>query len=234
MAGGDQYSPIRAQRFLNGLYPNEQHTAGGDCINPKCDYTFTPEDEQMIHGDEGWFTCPKCGKTYNYYTDSSSPGGVTRAGLTMTQLGNIGETIVANLQTIPSLGPITWTSSEYKFPIDMIAGQYGCEIKTNHSESQARFKISGSAENAQKKLQYCKDNNLVPALVGVRLNFYTDKADVFTRPGSFTDTWIGAPTLLHVATVDFTSLNPYKHPEDVPPPQDLPADDSTPAGEFPF
>jgi hypothetical protein len=47
--------------------------------------------------------------------------------------------------------------------------------------------------------------------VGVRLNFYTDAADVFFRPG-LTDTWIGNSQMRHVATLDFSKLNPFLAP----------------------
>jgi hypothetical protein len=68
----------------------------------------------------------------------------------------------------------------------------------------------------------------------VRLNFYTDKADIFFREG-LTDTWIGNAQLMHVATVDFTNLNPFKNPSDVPPASELPDDDSTPpVDDIPF
>lgn len=229
-----QYSLLQAQHFMKGLYPDEQHGAGGDCDNPKCDYVFTPQDIAQMEKDGGWFTCPQCDHTYNYLDTEQRR---TRIGLTPTQMGDIGEKVVSGMKTIPTLGPITWTSPDYNFPIDMIAGDFGCEIKTNHSESQPRFKLGGgnnpggTKATLAGKLKYCQSEGLRPALIGVRLNFYTDKADVFVRPDSFTDTWIGNPTLQHVATVDFTSLNPFKHPEDVPSPSELPQDSDS---DIPF
>src|SRR6185437_11434433 len=103
---------------------------------------------------------------------------------TSMAMGDIGEKIVENMGTIPELGNISWIAHSYNFPIDMIAGDFGVEIKTNHSESQARFKLGGgnnpegSAYTLKAKLQYVQSENLRPALVGVRLNFYTDKADI--------------------------------------------------------
>lgn len=222
----------RAQEYLQSIYPQEVHGLAGHCVNPKCDYNFTPADQQEIEQDGGWFTCPKCGTIQNVYSAEK----LNRVGLTPDQMGQIGEDIISRLHTIPLLGEITWESNQKNFPIDAIAGDYGVEIKTNHSESQPRFKLGGSMpgggrQGTQKgKLQYCEMEGLRPALVGVRLNFYSDKADIFVRPDSFTDTWIGAPQLHHVATVDFTDLNPFKHPEDVP--QNLPDDDDD--EEFPF
>jgi len=237
-----QRGQLNAQRFLNGLYPNEVHGLEGDCINPKCDYQFTQADRNEIAWSDGWFTCPKCDWTYNYYQDFiPGQGGYTKSGLTMTQMGDIGETLIERMGNVPPLGAVTWVSSDYNFPIDAIIGDHGGEIKTNHSSAQPRFKISGKVEingqtmpGRQGKYLYCEQNHLLPALVGVRLNFYTDKADVFVQPNGFKDTWIGSGSLVHAGTVDFTDLNPYKRPEDVPPANDLPQDDSTPAVEFPF
>lgn len=233
------YSLLNAQVFLNGLYPDEQHGVGGDCINPKCDYKFTEQDIQSMAQNRGWFTCPKCGQTYNL-NDDNFTSGTNKAYMTPTEMGNIGESIVEKMGTIPGLGQITWISNQHNFPIDLIAGEYGVEVKTNHSEAQPRFKMGGGAyganptrkQPAQEKAIYCYENGLTPALVGVRLNFYTDKADVFVRPGAFTDTWIGSGSLQHAATVDFTSLNPYKNPHDVPPPSELPEDDTD--ADIPF
>lgn len=230
----NSYTQLRAQHFFNGLHPNEVHGLPGDCINPKCDYIFNQEDISEMERDSGWFTCPQCDWTYNYLNEDRQR---TRVGLTPKAMGDIGQEVVGRMKVIPLLGEITWTSNSYHFPIDAIAGEFGIEIKTNHSESQPRFKLGGgnnpggTAATLKGKLQYCQSEGLRPALVGVRLNFYTDKADIFVRPDSFTDTWIGSSTINHVATVDFTDLNPFKHPEDVPAPQDLPEDSDS---DIPF
>lgn len=224
------YNFTRAQEYFAQLYPNEVHGLPGDCINPKCDYVFTPQDVDEITQNGGWFTCPKCGLTYNYLDEGVQPKN--RIGLSPKKMGDIGEEVVKRMGSIPLLGEITWVSPDYNFPIDMIAGEFGVEVKTNHSESQPRFKLGGGNNpggakvTLKGKLQYCQMEGLRPALVGVRLNFYTDKADVFVRPDSFTDTWIANPAMKHVMTLDFTDLNPYKHPEDVP--HDLPEDDNIP------
>lgn len=221
------YSQLRADRFFNQLHPDETHGAGGDCINPKCDYIFTDQDMNEMEQHGGWFTCPQCDWTYNYFAEERR----NKVGLLPTEMGDIGEEVVQRMKYIPLLGEITWASPEKNFPIDLIAGDFGVEVKTNHSEAQPRFKLGGgnnpggTSVTRSGKLKYCETEGLRPALVGVRLNFYTDKADIFVRPDSFSDTWIGAAALQHVATVDFTDLNPFKHPEDVPPPSELPDDD---------
>lgn len=230
-----QYNILQAQRFMNGLYPQEEHNAGGDCMNPRCDYKFTSQDWQDIEMNSGWFTCPKCGYTYNYldpdYNSFGKPGGRTRAGITMAEMGNIGEQLVAQMRSIPTMGKVIKMFEEYKNPIDAIIGPFGVEIKTIHSEAQPRFKIGGASVGGvspkESKIRYCQENGLTPGMVGVRLNFYTSKADVFARSG-MADTWIGSANLPHVGTVDFSNLNPFPDPSEVPPPAQLPNDDDIP------
>jgi hypothetical protein len=234
-------SDLTAQRFLRGLYPNEVHSLPGDCINPKCDYVFTDADKAEISLNDGWFTCPKCRYSYDYYYDIiPGRGGYTLAGLTMKSMGDIGEKLIEEMHNVPQLGTVTWISEDINDPLDAIIGPFGVEIKTNHSQAQPRFKITGTTWDStakQKipmrrvKLQECANKGLRPAIVGVRLNFYNDQADIFVRPDSMSDSWIGVPGLSHVATVDFEHLNPFKDPHKVPPPDKLPEDDDTPAHE---
>jgi hypothetical protein len=136
--------------YLQNLYPNEVHGLEGHCINPKCDYVFTSQDEAEMKTNSGWFTCPKCGQTYNYLDPAynGTPGGFTRSGLTATEMGQIGEKIVQNLHSIPGVGEISQPSTAYQFPVDFIIGPYAVEVKTNHSESQPRFKLGGSDETS--------------------------------------------------------------------------------------
>lgn len=193
--------------------PNEQHEANpnGHCMNPKCRATFGEEDVDS----NGIATCPECFMEQDTHQDTNSPGGTTRAGLTLKQMGDIGEKVVARMGELPGVGVISWVSPDYNHPIDAIVasqrGNFGCEIKTNHSQAQERFKVGGKIER-QEKIKYCLTNGLKPALIGVRLNFYTDKAYIFFREG-LTDTWIGNAKMMHVATLDFSDLNPFKSPD---------------------
>lgn len=225
--------------------PNEQHTIdpGAHCENPKCGYYFTPADEAQIHQSGGEFTCPQCGwaqvvggsqaPTYVHqnpdawhqlqesgnldvsHSRPANPGGRTNSGLTLKQMGDIGEAIVLRMGEIPGVGTLQQASGTYNFPIDVIVesqkGKFGCEIKTNHSQAQERFKIGGKAERAEK-IKYCLANGLKPALIGVRLNFFTDRADIFFREG-LTDTWVGNQRMIHAGTLDFSDLNPFKSPD---------------------
>lgn len=228
--------PQYVQPYLQTLNPNEIHNVGGHCLNPKCDYEFTSEDEKEINSMNGWFTCPKCDSTYNVYTSGAkdSPGGYTLAGLSMTEMGDIGESIINRMVNIPGVGTVIWWGQGAMGALDFVIGDYGVELKTNHSEAQPRFKLGGGYEVARKKAEAI-NAGYIPAMLGIRLNFYTDKADIFFRP-EMIDTWIGNPQLKHIAKVDFTEFNPYKNPEDVPSARKLPDDDSTPApdADIPF
>lgn len=235
----------RAINYLNEIYPNEIHNVGGDCPNPKCDYQLTPQDYQNIQMDHGWFVCPKCGMSFNMYYDTGAtgqPGGYTRAvGLSMTQMGQIGEQVVAQMGEVPTMGKIIQYYGEtlYFNPIDFQIGPYGVEVKTIHSEAATqRFKITGGGTRSRQDaingmVDFCIAHDLKPGLVGVRLNFYTDVADIFARQG-IADTWIGSRNMPHVASVNFKSLNPYKDPSEVPPPGEMPDDDQSTDADIPF
>jgi hypothetical protein len=221
-------APKYVQPFLDLLNPNEIHNIGGDCINPKCNYMITEADKKEMYDMDGMWTCPKCDRSYNYFYDNDpdGPGGYTRAALTMKTMGQIGETVIADMGYVPQVGEITWQSPDYNSPLDFIIGQYGVEVKTNHSEATPRFKLGGAQER-QQKIEMAQQMNLIPAIIGVRLNFYADVADIFFRP-QMTDTWIGNPELQHVAKTNFAYLNPYKEPYEVPDSTQLPQDDATP------
>jgi hypothetical protein len=227
---GHRHNLLQAERWLKQMYPAEEHNIGGDCINPNCDYEFTDEDTSLMARASGWFTCPQCGKTYNYL-DPEIQQQTNRVGLTNSEMGAIGESVVGRLGTIPELGPITWISYELHSPIDLIAGEFGVEVKTIHSEAQPRFKLGGGGHSEgykftkKDKLEFVEKEGLRPAIVGVRLNFHKSIASLFVRRDSFTDTWIGAKALIPVGDVRFDDLNPFKNDWEVPPPSQLPEDD---------
>ncbi len=242
LSAATTYNYVAAQRWLNERYPFEEHNVGGDCINAKCDYEFTEQDITDITAASGWFSCPQCGKSYNYLDDSTggqNPGGYTRSGLSLNEMGMLGEKIIERLGMVPGVGDVKETFYHLvNYPIDAIIGDYGVEIKSIHSEAQQRFKIGGDKladpdqpgvklPPRQMKIAWCERNGLQPGLLGLRLNFYHDKADLFWRP-QMTDTWIGNALLEHVAAVDFADLNPFNKPEDVPPPSEMPDDDGIP------
>lgn len=227
MPGDSQ--PAYIQPYLETLTgPDEQHEAphSGNCMNPKCHHSFTPQEAHDAEFNRGWIKCPVCGFEQNIVPDMDpntkvwtaeglNPGGITRSGLTLDQMGALGEQIVLRLGELPGIGTIEPASDQKKFPIDAIIttqkGKLGVEIKTNHSQARQRFKVGGAKER-QEKIIYCATHGMKPALVGVRLNFYTNQAYVFFREG-LTDTWIGNQKMTHVGTYDFEDINPFRSPD---------------------
>ena len=214
--------PLYVRPYLETLNPGEVHGEQGDCANPLCPYQFTPADRKEMVQTGGWFTCPHCDMTWNY---STKPGSTIKVGITPTQLGDIGEDLIDEMHNVPDVGAVIWRHPEAQDPLDFIIGGYGVEVKTNHSEAQPRFKLGGQYERAQK-IQKAMELGLTPALIGVRLNFYTNIADIFFRP-QMSDTWIGQPGLDHIGQVNFSHLNPFKKPQDVPSVNNLPDDDES-------
>lgn len=214
------------------LWPDEPHGKGGDCPNPYCDYELTPQDweESFYHG--GQFQCPQCGYTWN--VGAADPDFMvrdrTRAGMSLMQMGQIGEDVIKQWAEeegqIPGVGQIIWESPDYHDPIDLVAGQYAIEAKTLHSEAFPRFKIAADpgsgarrADVIRKKMERMQELSkhfgtpLYPAMIGVRLNFYTNRADFFFST-EYKDRLMTAMT--HIGYTDFTNLNPFKNLEDIP------------------
>ena len=241
-----QRSVQNSQNFLNWMRPEELHnaidTGQVKCPNPKCPYVLNDQDYQYIQQDHGWFVCPNCHMSFLMEEDPrEGPGGYTRAqGISMTQMGQIGEQIVLQLGQIPTMGKVIkyYGNDVYNNPLDFQIGPYGVEVKTIHSEATPRFKLTGGGPNRNRSEaiaamnQFCQEYNLKPGMVGVRLNFYTDEADIFAREG-FADTFVGSANMPHVGTVNFKSLNPYRDPSQVPPPSEMPNDED-PDQDIPF
>lgn len=212
--------PSYVRPYLENLHPAEVHGQQGDCKNPFCPYQFVTADKKEMLANGGYFTCPVCDMTFNY---SGKPEAAVKAGITPTQMGDIGEDVIDGMINIPRVGPVMWRHPQPQDPLDFVIGEFGVEVKTNHSEAQPRFKLGGGYERAQK-ITKAMELGLTPALIGVRLNFYRSLADIFFRP-QMSDSWIGQPGLEHIGQVNFSHLNPFKKPYDVPSVDRLPDDD---------
>ncbi len=226
--------PNTLQNYLEPLTgPGEQHEVEhtisdlGHCVNPKCKAEFDPQALQDAEWDNWWYVCPKCGFRQNLYGGDEqtqtqiwhtgpdgnpvmNPGGLTSFSLTPKEMGDIGEGIVGRLGELPGIGSIQVASNSINFPIDFVIGRYGVEVKTTHSQATPIFKVGDRAEK-NEKIEHCLKAGLKPALVGVRLNFFTDLAYVFFREG-LVDTAISNPQMKHVGTYNFADLNPFKSP----------------------
>lgn len=239
------------QDLQNTLWPGESHGLGGDCPNPYCDYELTRQDYDDAEMSGGNFTCPKCGWHWNVapmmYEEERQR---TRTGMSLLDMGQIGEEAIKQWARqegeIPGVGQILWESPDYHDPIDLVAGDYAIEAKTLHSESFPRFKIAADPGSGARRADVIKKKHdrmeqlaqhlgkpLYPAMIGVRLNFYSNQADFFFAP-EYKDRMMTSMT--HLGSMDFSNLNPFKHPEDIAQ-QSLPAQGETssdPDADIPF
>jgi len=148
--------------------------------------------------------------------------------------GGVGtEEIVKRARMLPC-GPIVQDLNAImmKPPVDFQAGSegryWGIEVKANHALAAPRFKVSGSPAKRQRMIQFCQERGWRQGFCGVRLNFYTSKADVFFREG-FTDTWLGTDMMQYVGEFDFADLNPFRGFDgQVNVPDNLPDESSAP------
>lgn len=235
------------EEFKNTMWPNESHGINADCPNPYCDYMITPQDVEHAEHTGGAFECPKCRWQYDLspylWGDNRER---TRSGMSLQSMGQLGEDVVKKFVDenggIPGLGELLWESPDYHDPIDIVAGDYALEVKSLHSESFPRYKIAADpgsgarrADVIQKKHQRLAELSqhlekpLYPGLLGVRLNFYTNRADLFFAP-EYKDRMMTA--MQPVGYTDFSNLNPFPNPEDVTSMQ-LPPQGET-SEEFPF
>lgn len=225
----------------NTLWPGESHGISSDCPNPYCNYNLTPQDIEDAEWHGGEFQCPNCGWDSNIdHMITGDQRQRTRAGMSLMQMGQIGEDAIKQWAEqegeIPGVGKIIWESPDYQDPIDLVAGQFAIEAKTLHSESYPRFKIAADPGSGTRRPDVIAKKHdrmaqlsqhlgvpLYPAMIGVRLNFYTNRADFFFAP-EYKDRLMTAMT--HLGSWDFSSLNPFKNPEDVAQ-QSLPAQGET-------
>lgn len=218
--------PKYVQHWVEQTHPDEFQGHPSDCINPKCQHHWTDEDEHQLL-QYGQIKCPRChtlqtidgnlgGFDDNQKGYGDNPGGGTKSGLSLSDMGRMGQEIVKRAQ-LPGF-TFKHEFTEPNWPIDQVwtdqhGNDWGMEVKAAHHQAQQRFKLGDAAER-NKKIAYTGENGLRQGLLGVRMNFATNKADIFHRP-QFTDTWVGAPTMHHMGTVDFSDLNPFKDPSEI-------------------
>jgi len=227
---------------------DETHGLYGDCANPYCDYNMDEDDWRDVQMGEGRWQCPNC--RWDQLVPDGDPYGMlglkpTRSGLDTASMGSLGEEVAqaaARDGALSPLGPLRWVSPDYNDPIDMVMGNNALEVKTLHSESFPRFKIAPSSVNRPgknragtiaAKVQRARElgealgHPLVEGLLGVRLNFYTGRADFFYAP-EYRDRMMTA--MEHLADYDFSKQNPFR--DHVP--GELPQQGETPDPEEVF
>jgi len=234
--------PNHTMDWLKSVKPDEEFGHQSDCISPKCNHDWNDEERHQL-SQYGEIVCPQCGTQqtihgqvgpYDDFQNPQDPGkGGTRSGIDRKMMGDIGEKLVERANNLPC-GRITHNfqaAGAYNNPVDFTTvdqhgNQWGVEVKAIDSRATPRFKLGGAAE-VGAKVKYCFDHQLRQGLVGVRLNFFTDEADLFWRP-QFTDPYLGDTTMQHIGTLNFADLNPFRDPatgdHNVPQetPQDIP------------
>lgn len=114
------------------------------CHNSACDFWISPEAQNSVAEAGGYYTCPRCKKSYNllYELPWQRPGiedyydpsiRTNSSGLTVVEVGQIGETIIQELGELPGYGPIIWWHSSDTLnhsPIDGATKDWAIEVKT--------------------------------------------------------------------------------------------------------
>lgn len=174
------------------------------CYNARCDFMISPEIEEYVPpGQQFFFTCPRCGHTYDLNSKVGVPGGMGTSGLDPTTAGDVAEQVVQSLGEIPGYGPILWWHkgrSQTPSAMDGAVAEWGVEVKSADAAA-ANQRANFGVDERQNKAQAASDASLwaqelgdesLIAIVGkmkwhgvlgvlVVLDFQTSTADVFVR-----------------------------------------------------
>jgi hypothetical protein len=173
------------------------------CRNPACWYYIAPQEFEDMEDQDYYFSCPVCKRTYplmdanpftmhngvaigNQYESPEAEGIANRnwettVGLTMKELGDLGEDVVQNLKVIPGYGPITWWSPSYNNPIDGGTKDHAIEVKTICIDIKNHRFIPGGPDRKQAMIAKAQELGYSVILgVLVILDFRTSLADVYT------------------------------------------------------
>ncbi len=150
------------------------------CYNGKCDFYVSPEAQAEVqdHPDQGYYTCPKCQRSYDMMSHlpwhgapeeggnfeyampynpergfGYEPGGGTRIGLNMEEQAQIGEDLVKE-HGLPGYGPLIWWhegGAGAHSPLDGTTKDWGVEVKTiGFDATHHRFVPGSPAERGDK------------------------------------------------------------------------------------
>lgn len=132
------------------------------CHNGSCDFWISPEAQTSVEKSGGYYSCPRCLKSYNMMYelpwshpdagDNYDPTRTSPSGLTVTEVGDIGEKLVEGLKQLPGYGPITWWHSggvTGASPLDGATKDWGIEVKTILADAlHHRFIAGGNRPRA--------------------------------------------------------------------------------------
>jgi hypothetical protein len=176
------------------------------CPTAGCGFWLNPQAKSRIEGTSGYFTCPKCYHSYNLLEhlpwhgpeDSEEffgsdrmhgkAGGGTKIGIPLTDQGQIGENLIANMGTIPGYGPITWWhpgGAGSTSPLDGATAEWGIEVKTLGMDAM-HHRFAPGGESGPKTIQ---DKNEMAQEMGLKgilgllvmLDYKRDLADVYLK-----------------------------------------------------
>lgn len=195
-----------------------EHMGYVKCHTPTCPFMLSPETVKRVESSTGYYTCARCRKTYNLMNEwpaygvspeeaemnartdyeegnTFTPGGGTRSGQTLADVGQIGENVVEAMGEIPGYGPITWWhhgGAAVNSPIDGATDHWAIEVKSvdvtslNHrfiAGGTRRWTPNGPSYNEIAQKEKAAEEMGKDGLLGVLVivNFYTSTADVYVK-----------------------------------------------------
>jgi hypothetical protein len=171
-------------------------------------------------GRDTWVCCGN-GHEYDlkliYAHVFSDPGGATRSGLSLKELGDLGEDLIAEYPSLDGdiettrFGRAAWRSNDvkYNFPIDFLTDcGWPVEVKTiDVVRDWIYFQMTPKA--ARRKYAHVAEHEY-PGLLGVAvvLDFWDWTAELYLRVMTKERLWVPTPDLLLAEGVPFRHLIP--------------------------
>jgi hypothetical protein len=184
------------------------------CGNPSCSHLVETKDLDTVECPAGHVTDLR-----HEAEKRSDPGGWTHSGLSLTELGRLGEEVLFELADLGELGvidPDRWIP-ELRLPLDGFTVQgHGIEVKSCDAVCAARaYNPGGKKDKARKREFAAKEGAEFIIGAFVRLDFRTSTAEIHLR------CWRGEIKYYSIgdndvpfAVVDFTHLNPFVQQEE--------------------
>lgn len=181
--------PVQGAQLVNAGYTK--------CFTSNCDFYISPEVKETIQQSNGYYTCPRCRKTYDMLEDvpwhgapedvgnfTLGQGGGTRIGLSMMDQADIGEDLI-HAHGLPGYGPIVWWHQGgacSKSPLDGATADWGIEVKTIGYDALHHRFIPGRPKEKASKNQQAAEMGLQGILgVLVLLDYRRSVADVYVK-----------------------------------------------------
>ncbi len=215
------------------------------CPNPKpinkqgnlCGFWISPQVKAQVEHKGGYFTCPRCNKSYDLMEElpwhgpvdaeealgeNFRAGGGTRIGIPLTDQGQIGENLVAKMGQIPGYGPITWWhpgGAGSKSPLDGAVKEWGIEVKTiGYDAENHRFAPGGESGETTiaDKNNMAREMGLKGVLgILVLLDYRRDVADIYLKEMPL-ERWLTSPGKWTQGVAQFRSNTAQKLVAEVP------------------